>query len=133
MRRVVLDTNVLVGSAYNRRSASRQILDACQRQELAVYASAAILREYHHILPRAVRREEELSRLRTLLDHLICVEPESTPPVVPEDPADDKFLAVAVTAGADALVTNDRRVLDVDPHCGVRVVRPSRFIELFLT
>ena len=125
MCRIVLDTNVLVGSAYNCRSASRRILDACERGEWVPYASSAILGEYAHILPRAVRRANELKRVRALMDKMIRVEPEHTPAVVAEDPADDKFLAAAVAADAVALVTNDRYVLRVDPYCGVRVIRPA--------
>jgi predicted nucleic acid-binding protein len=57
------------------------------------------------------------------------VVPTDTPSVVPEDPDDDKFIAVAICANADAIITNDRCVLQVDPQCGVRILRPSEFLN----
>jgi putative PIN family toxin of toxin-antitoxin system len=128
--RVVLDTNVLVAAAYDRGSASRRLVDACLRGELAAVVSPALVAEYRHILPRAVRvhgYDEELSQL---IENGLVVEPADVPRVVPEDPDDDKLAALAVAAGAVALVTNDEHLLRLDPLAGVRVVRPPEFLRL---
>ena len=52
------------------------------------------------------------------------MEPARTPRVVPDDPEDDKLVAVAVAAGA-ALVTNDGHLLALAGHAGLEVVRPA--------
>ncbi len=65
--RVVVDTNVLVGSAYNPRSASRTIVTACQRGDLQLFASPATLREYELILPRAIRNRQQRDQLLALV------------------------------------------------------------------
>jgi putative PIN family toxin of toxin-antitoxin system len=121
--RVVLDTNVLVAAAYNPGSASRRVVEACLAGELTAVLSPALRREYEHILPRAVRGQPYLETLRRLLDRAEVVEPAETHRVVPDDPDDDKLVAVALAAGA-SLVTNDAHLLAVAGHEGLRVLRP---------
>lgn len=130
MNCIVVDTNVLVASAYNRESASRRIVDACLAAQLDVVTSLAIRGEYDHILPRAIHDRNQLERTMELIRHSRVVAPISTPRVVDEDPDDDKFVAAAVAGKADALVTNDQCLLDVDPYHGIRIVRPVVFLEI---
>lgn len=89
--------------------------------------STAIRREYDRMLPRAVRDRGELARLRELIQEAEVVEPGLTPRVVRDDPDDDKFFAAAWAGGVDAVITNDRGLLEVDGTEGVRVVRPGEF------
>jgi putative PIN family toxin of toxin-antitoxin system len=122
--RVVLDTNVLVAAAYNPDSASRRIVEACLKGERAAILSPALRREYDRILARAVRGRPYLARLWELLEKAEVVEPGETPRVVPDDPDDDKLVAVALAAGA-VLVTNDAHLLAINGHNGLQVVRPT--------
>ena len=73
--RVVVDTNVFVGSAYNPRSASRTIVTACQRGDLQLFASLATLREYELILPRASRNRQQRDHLLALVQQAHQVQP----------------------------------------------------------
>jgi putative PIN family toxin of toxin-antitoxin system len=130
--RVVLDTNVLVAAAYAPASASRRIVDACLRGDLAAVASPAIRCEYERILARAVRVDDYQDRLDEFLDKLDLVEPPQTPRLVPDDPEDDKFLAAAEAGSAGWIVTNDRHLLALDPHGTIRIVPSGRFVELML-
>src|SRR6516162_6086335 len=122
VRRVVLDTNVLVAAAYNPRSASRQVVEACLGGELTPVLSGALRREYEFILARAARGRPYLERVHQLLDGGEVVEPARTPRVVPDDPEDDKLVAAALAAGA-VLVSNDRHLLAVHGQHGLRVMR----------
>jgi putative PIN family toxin of toxin-antitoxin system len=129
MKRVVLDTNVLVASAYNPASASRRTVDACRAGQLTMVVSPSVEQEYEYILPRAIRNRDELERTFELIGNAERVVPASVPRVVEDDATDDKFLAAAVAGRADAIVTNDRRVLDVHPYRGIDIVRPAGFIK----
>jgi putative PIN family toxin of toxin-antitoxin system len=128
--RVVLDTNVLVASAYAPQSASRRIVEACLDGELVAVASAAIRKEYAFVLARAVRVEGYQERLGQFLDRLELVEPAECPRLVPDDPEDDKFLAAAAAGDAGWIVTNDGHLLALDPHGPIRIVASGRFEEL---
>ena len=127
MTRVVLDTNVLVASAYNAESASRRIVEACRRGELVLVVSPAIRREYDRILPRAIRRPGAREEIDALLEQAEVVTPAETPRVVPDDPEDDKFISAATAGNADALITNDEHLLKAASNARVRVVQPSAF------
>jgi putative PIN family toxin of toxin-antitoxin system len=129
--RVVLDTNTLVAAAYNPTSASRRLVDACVRGDLVAVLSPALKAEYEWILGRAVRVRGYDEALRRFLEGATLVEPAETPRVVPDDPDDDKLVAVARAAGADALVTNDRHLLGLDPLDGLRIVRPEDFLRIW--
>jgi len=129
MKRIVLDTNVLVASAYNPASASRRIVDACRADRLIMVISPSVKQEYEYILPRAIRNRDELERTFELIGNAEVVVPSSVPRVVEDDATDDKFIATAVAGNADAIVTSDRRVLDVHPHRGIDIVRPAVFSE----
>jgi putative PIN family toxin of toxin-antitoxin system len=122
VRRVVLDTNVLVAAAYNPRSASRRVVEACLGGELTPVLSPALRREYGFVLARAARGRPYLGRIRRLLDGAEVVEPAQTPRVVPEDPGDDKLVAAARAARA-VLVTNDTHLLALASSEGLQVMR----------
>lgn len=125
--RVVLDTNLLVGAAYAPGSASRALIEACRRGELIAVLSPALKREYEFMIRRAVRRRDYEAALRELLERAEVVEPTETPRVVPDDPGDDKLVAAARAAGADALITNDQHLLRLDPLGPLRIVRPAEY------
>lgn len=128
MKRIVIDTNVLVASAYNSASASRRIVDACRADQLTMVTSTSVKQEYEYILPRAIRNCDELERTFDLIDDAEVVVLTSVPRVVEDDATDDKFLATAVAGKADAIVTNDRRVLEVHPYRGIHIVQPVAFL-----
>jgi putative PIN family toxin of toxin-antitoxin system len=124
MTRVVLDTNVLVAAVYNPGSASRRIVEACLKGDFTPILSPALRREYEFIVSRAARGRPYLERLQALLENAELVVPEQTPRVVPDDPDDDKLVAVALAAGA-VLVSNDAHLLAVSGHGGLQVLRPA--------
>jgi putative PIN family toxin of toxin-antitoxin system len=130
--RVVVDTDSLVAAAYAERSASRQILEACLRQEVQAVISPALLLEYQYIVRRAVRGRDFGDLFRRFLEHAEVVEPVETPRVVPDDPDDDKLVAAALSGVADAIVTNDHHLLRLDPYGQLRIVRPAEFVRQWL-
>jgi putative PIN family toxin of toxin-antitoxin system len=122
-KRVVLDTNVLVAAAYNPRSASRRVVEACLEGALTPVLSPALRREYELILARAARGRPYLERVHRLLGSAEVVEPAQTPRVVPDDPDDDKLVAAARAARA-VLVSNDAHLLGLAGSEGLQVLRP---------
>jgi putative PIN family toxin of toxin-antitoxin system len=130
--KVVLDTNTLVANAYAERSASRRIVEACLCGDLVAVLSPALRREYERILAVAVRVHGHDGALQQFLQQALVVEPAETPRVVPDDPEDDKLLAVTIAAGADVIVSSDRHLLGLDPYGSVRIVRPTAFLRLWL-
>lgn len=127
MARIVLDTNVLVASAYRPNSASRRIVDAVQQGAHQLVVSPAIVREYEAILPKAVRFEPALDRLWRVVDDAERVAPQENPPVS-ADRSDDKFLAAAVAGQAECVVSSDEHLLAVHPYEQIAIMKPAAFL-----
>lgn len=133
LRRLVLDTNVLVSAALRNGSLPhRTLLNA--RMEGRLLASDATLAEFREVLLRdkfdrdveRVLREglvQEYARLCTLI-------PISTPIRACRDPRDDKFLEVALHGRADAIVTGDLDLLALNPFRGIAILSPSAYLGL---
>ena len=128
-RRVVVDTNLLVGAAYRPGSASGRVVAACVAGELTPLMSASLRRECLHIVGRAVRGRAFGETLRRFLEGAEVVEPAQVPRVVPLDPDDDKLIALALAGCAEAVLTNDRHLLSLDPYGSVRILRPGEFLR----
>jgi putative PIN family toxin of toxin-antitoxin system len=136
--RTVLDTNLLVAWALmGERPARRSeaIRDCVQavltRGELL--ASDATLAELRTVLLRPgfdrykpARERERL--LATIEAKARLVQPAEEVRLC-RDPEDDMFLAVALAADADWLVTVDKQLLSVRSVGRTRIVRPERFLE----
>lgn len=130
MKRIIVDTNVFVGAAYNASSASRKILDACEAGEYQLVITHQIRREYERMFPRAIRNQEHLRRSYDLIDEAEVVVAGLTPRVVRDDPEDDKFFAAAWAGGVEVIISNDHGLLEIDGAEGIRILRPSTFLSL---
>jgi uncharacterized protein len=132
LKRLVLDTNVLVSAALRNGSLPhRTLLKA--RMEARLLASHETLAEFRSVLLRdkfdrnvdRVLREgllQEYARLCTHVPIPIAIRACC-------DPKDDKFLEVAVHGQADAIVTGDQDLLDLNPFRGIAIITPRAYLE----
>ena len=123
---VVLDTNVFVGSGFNRRSASAAIVGAVRDGRLRMLWTTATRRETVFILKKIppLRRFplEELFREENEY------EGEADPAafdLIP-DPDDRKFAALASSAGA-VLISSDEHLLAAGRRGEITVLPPGVF------
>ena len=129
--RVVLDTNVFVSGVFFGGTPGR-VLEAWRDGRAEVVLSREIVEEY-------VRVGEELADrfpgvdLSAALELLTVSATLVTAPPLPErasrDPDDDKFLACALAAGADCVVSGDRDLLDLSSYEGIVVLSPRDFFD----
>ena len=129
--KVVLDTNVFVSGVFFGGIPGR-VLEAWRDGKVEVILSREIVEEY-------VRVGEELADrftgvdLSAALDLLTVSATLVTSPPLPDrasrDPDDDKFLACALAAGADCVVSGDRDLLDLSLYEGIVVLSPRDFFD----
>ena len=75
----------------------------------------------------------DIESLLTLLAiHSELVDAPDLPEPVCEDPDDDKFLACALAAGVEVVVSGDRHLLRVSGWSGIEVLTPRQFVERYL-
>jgi len=116
--RIVVDTNLLVAWLFRPSAPGpRAVMERWERHEVRFCASDAVIEEMRATLGRLPAAAD---RKRGILDRL--EDPAFTERVSPvpdsgfrcADPSDDKFLHLALAARADALVTSDRALLEVE-------------------
>ena len=128
---IVFDASTLVGAAIGRGSVpARAFLHALRSDRVAI--SEATMAELRDALarPRLARfvdpelRDEVLA----LLDMSgVLVEPTERVTDC-RDEKDDKYLELALAAGADAIVSGDADLLVLHPWRGVRILRPADYL-----
>jgi len=109
--KVVLDTNVVVSAHLNPDGLERHVLNLALARRLRLYLSAQILAEYEEVLRRekfAIDPAKLGESLRLIRLKAKAIEPK-TSLAVTSDPDDNKFLECAEEAGANYLVTGNRR------------------------
>jgi len=111
MIRLVLDTNILVSANVNDEGLEALIVSLGLNKKVQLVVSEPILKEYEQVLsyPRLKFLPSEidgfLARLRSAS---ILVAPTHTVSASPDEP-DNRFLECAEAAGADFLVTGNKR------------------------
>ena len=138
--RIVLDTNVLISALVSLGTAPAQILARCQAGELELLVSPDSLAELRRVLtyPRIRTRlrytDAQVARVLTYLQYVaVTVTPAVVDPVVPDDPDDDLFLALALAGEAQYLVSGDDHLLRLGQHRGITILKPAAFLRLWQT
>jgi len=113
---------------------SRFCLDLVYGGQVLLCVTDAIWQEYAETLPavlaakqRNVNVPQELARLLRLAHFVV---PAPLGKRRSRDPKDDPYLAAALAARAEAIVTSDRDLLALGKPFGVPVLTPVQFIRL---
>jgi putative PIN family toxin of toxin-antitoxin system len=118
--RAVIDTNVWISAALTPHSVTGQVIEHFNRDAFQPVFCPSTVAELRAAFskPRIARRIGlRFTVLDTLVSTLVTTDEEREDPVVTpltRDPADDVFVALALAARADFLVSGDRDLLD-DP------------------
>lgn len=131
MKRVVLDTNVLISAFVNPQGPPGQIYDLWKRGDFALVISSYILDEFERIAKKKVRfTSQELEPiLRILANNSELVEPITIiDPNIPDN--DLPIIGTAIAGDANLLVTGDRDLLKFDKIGDIQVATPRRFLEI---
>lgn len=131
--KIVLDTNVFVSSFFGGNP--KKIINLWKSGRIILCLSADIIDEYVKVLERlGLADEKELEELLGLFRsgfHIIFTHNPPEIHAVDADPDDDKFFSCAAALGAEAIISGDRKVLEVKNHGNIRVYTPVEFLKLF--
>ena len=131
-QRVVIDTNVYVSRALRIGSIPGMAVDKAWLEATTLF-SAATWVELQTMLRRAklapyiqpATLGPYLEKIRSFATFIQT----PTPIRACRDPKDDKFLEVSVHGRADALVTGDLDLLDLNPFRGIVILTPAQYLE----
>jgi len=134
--RAVLDTVVFLRALINPHGRwGRLLFDLSDRYVIVL--SPEIIKEVLSVLYRAELRRRfpaitEPARLElvlAILEEVEVVEPRERVSIC-RDPNDDKFFECALAGKADYIVSEDRDILAVGEHRGVKTVTAEEFMAL---
>ena len=137
MLRVVLDTNVFVSSLLSTEGTPAQLLNAWREGRYMLVTSPAIIAEVVEVLesPRISKkyliRHQDVENLVDVLktDAVLVPGEAGVKGSVPRDPRDEMFLACAIDANADCIVSGDRHLLDLQTFRGIPILTVKEFAE----
>ena len=110
-----------------------QVLELAREGKINLTVSEPILAEMPDVLRRKFGwPEERIAKGREwITDMAKIVTPAVQLQVVKEDPADDRILECAVTAGSDFIVSGDKDLLRLARYDSIRIVNAADFLGAF--
>ncbi|HDD62762.1 MAG TPA: putative toxin-antitoxin system toxin component, PIN family [Chloroflexi bacterium] len=134
--RIVIDTSVLVSGLIRPQGAPGDVLRSLRDGKFAALYSNETIMEIVDVLGRNKFRQKyhiEPDDISALIN-LIRLRGEAIVPEVTiidcRDPKDNKFLEVALTGGADYLVSGDSDLLSMNPCQTIPILNPAEFLAV---
>ena len=130
--KIVLDTNIVVSGLLRSQGNPAQVLTLALAGAVRVCHDERILAEYAEVLARS-RFEFDPKRVREVLNKIetdgLAVDATGQRDLHLPDADDEPFLAVALAASVDFLVTGNLADYPPDKRRGCAVVSPAAFME----
>lgn len=131
---IVIDTNVLISAGILPQSRLAAVLvSAAERFVIAQNETT-----WNELLTRIERAKfdryfGESGRLAylTMLAQLVRFFDAVSDERVSRDPDDDKFISLALDAGARIIVSGDADLKDIKTYKGIEIMTPSAFLDRF--
>lgn len=133
MANIVFDASSIVGALLKQDSVPERAL-LLARARHVICLSDAVEAEIREVIcrPRFARYLGEGQGER-VMDLVASAAARVSPSVAVQDcrdAKDNKYLELALAAGATAIVSSDNDLLVLDPWRGIRIVTPAQFLDL---
>ncbi len=132
--RTVLDTNILIAALITKDTPPDILYLAWLRRKIEVVTSPAQMSEIAAVIsrPRLMKfiHPDEASILLENLDTRATILSDPSPVDISPDPADNRILAVAIAAGADLIVSGDKKhMLFLNNAAGIPIVSAREAVK----
>ncbi len=132
MHRIVLDTNILISSILKKGVPYKILHDVVALRKVQLLISTEIMSEYEAVIAytRFSKYKEFAANAKDVLDHVKRVAVSHEPDIkldVVKDSADNKFIELAVSAGADFLITGNTNHFTFSEYEGVTIISPGEY------
>jgi len=132
VKRVVLDTNVLVSALLFKGALSR-FVELWRKGKIIPVISKETFEELTTVLqyPKFSLSKDEIKSLieHEILPYFEIIEVVKTVKGVCRDPGDDKFVSCALSASADCIVSGDKDFCDLKQYQTVKIMNTSDFLK----
>jgi putative PIN family toxin of toxin-antitoxin system len=131
--RVVLDTNVLISSLLFRGEPAA-IVDLWKEGKIVPLVSRETFDEFITVLkyPKFRLTKDDIKSIieEDVLPFFEVVETVDKVSRVCKDPDDDKFIACALSASADFIVSGDKELCDVVRYRTIKIIKASDLLKM---
>jgi uncharacterized protein len=134
--RAVVDTNLFISGLFGKDTLSATLQDLWVNREFELATSIEILREVSRVLqyPRIRERfhpkDESIRRFfRLIFRKAIITKDLYKIDRITDDPSDHIFLACALEAKADFIVSRDPHLRNLKQFHGIKIVNVKEFVE----
>jgi putative PIN family toxin of toxin-antitoxin system len=132
--RVVLDTNVIISALLFTGEVSR-LVHLWQDRKIIPVISRETFEELRDVLqyPKFGLTDTEILDIieSEILPYFDVIDLVDETQKVCRDPEDDKFIACAISAGVDYLVSGDRDLADLKRYKNLRILTAGDLLNLF--
>jgi len=130
MKRVVLDTNIIISSVLG--GALVLILEKWDEKKFTVVVTTDVISEYFEVLnrPKFNLKQETIDKItRYIYQFSEFVVPEEEIRFIEDDPKDDKFLEAAVSGKVDFIVSGDSHLLAIKEFRSIPIITGREFLD----
>jgi putative PIN family toxin of toxin-antitoxin system len=128
--KVVFDTNIFISALVIPGGQAEKAIRRITEGKDTLFISKPIVGEILSVLSNKFSRDSEaLSRVAVfLLDLAAIVHPAKRINVL-ADEEDNRIIECAVSGNADAIVTGDKKMLDVRDYLGIKVISLKEYLS----
>lgn len=138
MLKAVIDTNVLVSAVLSKSGLPAEILKLWRERSFMLITSEAAIQELRRVLNDLGSRGKfnlppgEITELiRLLQDEAQSVAGQiKVTGIIPQDATDEKFLAIALEADANVIISGDKHLLKLGQIKKIPILTPHQFLDL---
>ncbi|MEW6419733.1 MAG: putative toxin-antitoxin system toxin component, PIN family [Nitrospirota bacterium] len=134
--KAVIDTSVLVSVAFAKEGLAREMRDMIADGAFTLVTSKELMTELYRVLhyPRILKQFKPLKEnldefIGMIMEKALIVRGSYSTKKIADDPADDMFLACAMEAKADYIVSRDPHLRNLKHFHGVKIIDVKAFVE----
>ena len=129
MKRVVLDTNILISALFWNGN-EREILLKCKKKKFQSIISLEIIKEAENVLRKKFNlpqeKIDEYIQMVLLFSEIVAI--KGNIDVIKDDPADNAILETAIRGHADLIITGDNHLLTIKSYKDIVILPASKVI-----
>ncbi|RJP53977.1 MAG: putative toxin-antitoxin system toxin component, PIN family [Anaerolineaceae bacterium] len=130
MKRVVLDTNIIISSALG--GALVLVLEKWDAGKFTVIVTTDLVSEYFEVLnrPKFGLKQATIDKITNYIYQFSeFVVPEEKIQFIVDDPKDDKFLEAAIAGKVDFIVSGDNHLLELKKFRSIPIISGREFLD----
>jgi len=132
----VIDTSVMVSVAFPKGELAKELRDMIADGVFTLVTSKKIVAELYRVLhyPRILKQfnasKEDIDEfIGMIMEHALLTKGDYDLRKITDDPTDDMFLAAAMEAKADFIVSRDPHLRNLKQFHGIEIVNVKEFVE----